>query len=41
MDLPQYVTVFAKWPNTLIGDGAPIVIPPSRTASTTRRSSRS
>ncbi|MDQ6941008.1 MAG: fumarylacetoacetate hydrolase family protein [Candidatus Eremiobacteraeota bacterium] len=27
MELPQYVTVFAKWPNTLIGDGAPIVIP--------------
>lgn len=27
MDLPQHVTVFAKWPNTLIGDGAPIVIP--------------
>ncbi|HEV3089040.1 MAG TPA: fumarylacetoacetate hydrolase family protein [Candidatus Elarobacter sp.] len=28
MELPQHVTVFAKWPNTLIGDGAPIVIPP-------------
>lgn len=27
MELPQYVTVFPKWPNTLIGDGAPIVIP--------------
>ncbi len=27
MELPQYVTAFAKWPNTLIGDGAPIVIP--------------
>ena len=27
MDLPEYVTVFAKWPNTLIGDGAPIVLP--------------
>lgn len=27
MELPQAVTVFAKWPNTLIGDGAPIVIP--------------
>ena len=27
MELPQHVTVFAKWPNTLIGDGAPIVIP--------------
>jgi len=25
--LPEHVTVFAKWPNTLIGDGAPIVIP--------------
>jgi 2-keto-4-pentenoate hydratase/2-oxohepta-3-ene-1,7-dioic acid hydratase in catechol pathway len=27
LDLPEQVTVFAKWPNTLIGDGAPIVIP--------------
>jgi acylpyruvate hydrolase len=27
LELPQHVTVFAKWPNTLIGDGAPIVIP--------------
>ncbi len=27
MDLPEQVTVFAKWPNTLIGDGAEIVIP--------------
>jgi 2-keto-4-pentenoate hydratase/2-oxohepta-3-ene-1,7-dioic acid hydratase in catechol pathway len=27
MDLPEHVTVFAKWPNSLIGDGAPIVIP--------------
>jgi 2-keto-4-pentenoate hydratase/2-oxohepta-3-ene-1,7-dioic acid hydratase in catechol pathway len=27
MELPQHVTAFAKWPNTLIGDGAPIVIP--------------
>jgi 2-keto-4-pentenoate hydratase/2-oxohepta-3-ene-1,7-dioic acid hydratase in catechol pathway len=27
MELPQDVIVFAKWPNTLIGDGAPIVIP--------------
>ena len=27
LELPEYVTVFAKWPNTLIGDGAPIVIP--------------
>jgi 2-keto-4-pentenoate hydratase/2-oxohepta-3-ene-1,7-dioic acid hydratase in catechol pathway len=27
MALPEHVTVFAKWPNTLIGDGAPIVIP--------------
>jgi acylpyruvate hydrolase len=27
MELPQHVTVFAKWPNTLTGDGAPIVIP--------------
>ena len=27
MELPQYVTAFAKWPNTLIGDGALIVIP--------------
>ncbi len=28
LELPQHVTIFAKWPNTLIGDGAPIVIPP-------------
>ncbi|HEX3550835.1 MAG TPA: fumarylacetoacetate hydrolase family protein [Candidatus Elarobacter sp.] len=28
MPLPEHVTVFAKWPNTLIGDGAEIVIPP-------------
>ena len=27
LPLPEYVTVFAKWPNTLIGDGAAIVIP--------------
>ncbi len=27
LELPQSVTVFAKWPNTLVGDGAPIVIP--------------
>jgi 2-keto-4-pentenoate hydratase/2-oxohepta-3-ene-1,7-dioic acid hydratase in catechol pathway len=27
LDLPEHVTVFAKWPNTLIGDGAEIVIP--------------
>jgi len=27
MELPQHVTVFAKWPNTLVGDGANIVIP--------------
>jgi 2-keto-4-pentenoate hydratase/2-oxohepta-3-ene-1,7-dioic acid hydratase in catechol pathway len=27
LELPEYVTIFAKWPNTLIGDGAPIVIP--------------
>jgi 2-keto-4-pentenoate hydratase/2-oxohepta-3-ene-1,7-dioic acid hydratase in catechol pathway len=27
LELPQYVTAFAKWPNTLIGDGASIVIP--------------
>ena len=28
LPLPEHVTVFAKWPNTLIGDGAEIVIPP-------------
>jgi acylpyruvate hydrolase len=28
LELPEYVTIFAKWPNTLIGDGAAIVIPP-------------
>jgi len=27
LPLPEYLTVFAKWPNTLIGDGAAIVIP--------------
>jgi 2-keto-4-pentenoate hydratase/2-oxohepta-3-ene-1,7-dioic acid hydratase in catechol pathway len=27
MDLPENIAVFPKWPNTLIGDGAPIVIP--------------
>jgi 2-keto-4-pentenoate hydratase/2-oxohepta-3-ene-1,7-dioic acid hydratase in catechol pathway len=27
LPLPEYVTVFAKWANTLIGDGATIVIP--------------
>ena len=27
MPLPEHVTVFAKWNNTLIGDGADIVIP--------------
>jgi acylpyruvate hydrolase len=27
LPLPDHVTVFAKWPNTLIGDGAAIVIP--------------
>jgi len=27
LELPEYVTIFAKWPNTLIGDGAAIVIP--------------
>jgi len=27
LELPRYVAAFAKWPNTLIGDGAPIVIP--------------
>ena len=27
LELPEHVTIFAKWPNTLIGDGAPIVIP--------------
>jgi 2-keto-4-pentenoate hydratase/2-oxohepta-3-ene-1,7-dioic acid hydratase in catechol pathway len=27
MPLPDFVTVFAKWPNTLIGDGEEIVIP--------------
>jgi 2-keto-4-pentenoate hydratase/2-oxohepta-3-ene-1,7-dioic acid hydratase in catechol pathway len=27
LELPEFVTIFAKWPNTLIGDGAPIVIP--------------
>jgi len=28
MDLPKAPLLFAKWPNTLIGDGDPIVLPP-------------
>jgi acylpyruvate hydrolase len=28
LPLPDYPSVFAKWPNTLIGNGAEIVIPP-------------
>src|SRR5918998_2834332 len=28
MDLPQAPLLFAKWPNTLIGHGDPIVLPP-------------
>ncbi|HTW85760.1 MAG TPA: fumarylacetoacetate hydrolase family protein [Candidatus Sulfotelmatobacter sp.] len=27
LELPSFVAVFAKWPNTLIADGDPIVIP--------------
>jgi 2-keto-4-pentenoate hydratase/2-oxohepta-3-ene-1,7-dioic acid hydratase in catechol pathway len=30
-DLPQAPLLFAKWPNTLIGDGEPIVLPPDST----------
>jgi 2-keto-4-pentenoate hydratase/2-oxohepta-3-ene-1,7-dioic acid hydratase in catechol pathway len=28
MELPQRPLLFAKWPNSVIGDGEPIVIPP-------------
>jgi 2,4-didehydro-3-deoxy-L-rhamnonate hydrolase len=28
MDLPKAPLLFSKWPNTLIGDGEPIVLPP-------------
>ena len=38
-DLPERPLLFAKWPNTLIGPGEPIVIPQSPSAWTTRRSS--
>jgi 2-keto-4-pentenoate hydratase/2-oxohepta-3-ene-1,7-dioic acid hydratase in catechol pathway len=31
MDLPKAPLLFAKWPNTLIGDGDPIVLPPEST----------
>ena len=31
MDLPKAPLLFAKWPNTLIGDGEPIVLPPEAT----------
>ena len=30
-DLPKAPLLFAKWPNTLIGDGEPIVLPPEAT----------
>ena len=30
-DLPKAPLLFAKWPNTLIGDGEPIVLPPEST----------
>jgi 5-carboxymethyl-2-hydroxymuconate isomerase len=30
-DLPKAPLLFAKWPNTLIGDGEPIVLPPDST----------
>ena len=32
MELPKAPLLFAKWPNTLIGDGEPIVLPPEATA---------
>ena len=28
LDLPEHPLLFAKWPNAVIGDGDPIVIPP-------------
>ncbi len=28
LDLPEHPLLFAKWPNAIIGDGDPIVIPP-------------
>jgi 2,4-didehydro-3-deoxy-L-rhamnonate hydrolase len=31
MDLPKAPLLFAKWPNTLIGPGEPIVLPPETT----------
>jgi 2-keto-4-pentenoate hydratase/2-oxohepta-3-ene-1,7-dioic acid hydratase in catechol pathway len=31
MDLPKAPLLFAKWPNTLIGPGEPIVLPPEST----------
>ena len=31
LDLPTAPLLFAKWPNTLIGDGEPIVVPPEAT----------
>jgi 2-keto-4-pentenoate hydratase/2-oxohepta-3-ene-1,7-dioic acid hydratase in catechol pathway len=31
LDLPKAPLLFAKWPNTLIGDGEPIVVPPEAT----------
>ena len=30
-DLPKAPLLFAKWPNTLIGDGDPVVLPPEST----------
>jgi 2-keto-4-pentenoate hydratase/2-oxohepta-3-ene-1,7-dioic acid hydratase in catechol pathway len=31
MELPKAPLLFAKWPNTLIGEGEPIVLPPEAT----------
>jgi 2-keto-4-pentenoate hydratase/2-oxohepta-3-ene-1,7-dioic acid hydratase in catechol pathway len=31
MELPKAPLLFAKWPNSLIGDGEPIVLPPEAT----------
>ena len=31
LDLPKAPLLFAKWPNTLIGDGEPVVLPPEST----------
>ena len=41
MELPSRPLLFAKWPNSLIGPGEPIVLPEQATDVTTRPSSAS